>query len=256
MTTARMLFRPEPAMPPVIPHELRPFVGRLAVHAALSPEELGLVAGLARQPAREVAARSRIHHQGENPPPAVLLSGWGCRARVLSDGRRQIVSFLLPGDMIGGLPPQIPSPCAALTLGPVRLLDATPAMQAILAAPASYPGLARAVRVIDQTYEVLLRDQIVRLGRQTAFERMASLLLEFRERLDVAGLVRDGSFAMPLTQEVLGDALGLSGVHVNRTLQQMRRDGLLDIRSGIVSIHNLEALRDIADWNPMPLPVD
>ena len=256
MTTARMLFRPEAAMPPAIPHELRPFVGRLAVYGALSTEELGLVAELARQPAREVATRSQIHDQGGSPPPTVLLSGWGCQARLLSDGRRQIVSFLLPGDLIGGLPPQLPSPCAALTLCPVRLLDATPAMRAIRAAPASFPGLARAVRVVGQTYEVLLRDQVVRLGRQTAFERMASLLLEFRERLDVAGLVRDGSFAMPLTQEVLGDALGLSGVHVNRTLQQMRRDGLLNIRGGIVSIHNLEALRDVADWNPLPLPVD
>jgi CRP-like cAMP-binding protein len=251
-----MLFRSEAALPPVVPHELRPFLGRLTVYAALSPQEVSLVAQMARQPARELTTRSQIHDQGESPPPAVLLSGWGCRARLLSDGRRQIVSFLLPGDLIGGMPPQLPAPCTALALGPVRLLEVTPAMRAIRAAPGDYPGLVRAMHLVGQTYEVLLRDQIVRLGRQTAFERMASLLLEFRERLDVAGLVRDGSFAMPLTQEVLGDALGLSGVHVNRTLQQMRRDELLEIRGGIVSIRNLEALRDIADWNPLPLPVD
>jgi CRP-like cAMP-binding protein len=256
MTTAHTLLRPGGAEWPAMPHEVQPFHRRLAAFATLSGPELSMVAELARQPAREVAARTQIHAEGEGPPPAVLLSGWGCRTRLLSDGRRQIVSFLLPGDLLGGLPPQLPTPCAAMALSPVRLADATAALQAVRAAPAAHPGLSRALFLFTQAYEVLLRDQIVRLGRQTAFERMASLMLEFMDRLELAGLVRDGSFAMPLTQETLGDALGLSGVHVNRTLQQLRRDELIDLRGGIVTIHKLKELREIADWQPPPRPLE
>ena len=79
-------------------------------------------------------------------------------------------------------------------------------------------------------------DQITRLGRRTAYERFGNLLLELYHRLHVVGLARDGRFALPLTQEMLADALGLSVVHVNRTVQQMRRDGLLELRAGTVVI--------------------
>jgi CRP-like cAMP-binding protein len=94
----------------------------------------------------------------------------------------------------------------------------------------------------------------VRLGRQTACGRFAHLMLELSGRLARLGLVSGDSFAMPLTQEVLADALGLSVVHVNRTVQLLRREGLLDIRGGMVSLLQPERLRALASWAPLPQP--
>jgi len=93
-----------------------------------------------------------------------------------------------------------------------------------------------------------MRDQIVRLGRQTAYERMAHFMLELHARLQVAGIASSHTFALPVSQEVLADVLGLSVVHTNRVMQQVRHDGLLETRSGQVKILDLDAMRAVADW--------
>ena len=112
-----------------------------------------------------------------------------------------------------------------VALTAVVVADAKALETAVNNNPVLYPGLTLAVRLLS-IYETLsLQDQVVRLGRQTAYERMVHLLLELRERLDTVDMVINNVFPMPLTQEVLADALGLSIVHVNRTLQQIRRDG-------------------------------
>jgi CRP-like cAMP-binding protein len=86
------------------------------------------------------------------------------------------------------------------------------------------------------------------LGRQTAYERLVHLVLEFYGRLQAIGMVDGDSFALPLTQDILADALGLSVVHINRTLQQVRRDRLLDMRGGQVTLRQLDLMRAMADW--------
>ena len=90
----------------------------------------------------------------------------------------------------------------------------------------------------------------MRLGRQTASGRFAHLMLELHERLARVGLADESCFAMPLTQEALADVLGFSVVHVNRTVQQLRRDCLLDVRSGTVVLMQRECLQDLASWTP------
>ncbi len=101
--------------------------------------------------------------------------------------------------------------------------------------------------------EASLLDHIVRLGRQTAYERMAHLLLELRWRLAEVGLGDERKFPLPLTQEVLADALGLSIVHVNRTLQQLRREGLLEMRAGFVELLKPDVLIATSDFR-LPQP--
>jgi CRP-like cAMP-binding protein len=96
--------------------------------------------------------------------------------------------------------------------------------------------------------EARLLDSLVRLGRQTAYERVAHLLLELHRRLSVVGLAYDQRFSMPLTQEVLSDALGLSVVHVNRILQQLRREHLIELRSGGAILRAPAQLAIIADF--------
>ena len=223
---------------------------RLQSLSPLGADDAALVGSIANRTVNDVTARTDIHPEGSYPPPTAILSGWACRQRLLPDGRRQIVSFLLPGDVVGTLAPCLPAPCAAVALTRVRTVDATPLYRSAAASSAAQPGLAQALRVSSLLDEALLRDQITRLGRQTAYERFGNLILELYHRLLTVGLARDGQFAFPLTQEMLADALGLSVVHVNRTVQQMRRDGLLELRSGTMLIPQLAALRAVSDWEP------
>ncbi|MNR30865.1 Nitrogen fixation regulation protein FixK [compost metagenome] len=89
---------------------------------------------------------------------------------------------------------------------------------------------------------------MVRLGRQSAHERTAHFLLEWRQRCRIAGLAEGERFPMPLTQEVLSDALGLSIVHLNRTLQHMKREGLIEVKRGWIALLDVARLKFICDY--------
>ena len=110
------------------------------------------------------------------------------------------------------------------------------------------PGLATALEIMGHTDEINLRDRVVRLGCQSAYERLVHLTLEFHHRLQGVGMVDEDSFSLPLTQEILADALGLSVVHINRTLQQVRRDRLFDLHGGRATLHQITRMRAMADW--------
>jgi CRP-like cAMP-binding protein len=177
----------------------------------------------------------------------ILLEGWAVRQRVLSDGRRQIFSFLLPGDIFGicarpdGTALYTTVALTAAVTSPLAMLD-----DALQRAPLSTSG--RIVREMLSLEESLLVNQVVRLGRQSAHERLINLMLEFHDRLAAAGLVQDGSFVLPFTQEVLSDALGLSTVHTNRTLQQLRRENLIETHLNQMRLLDRERLAQLADY--------
>ncbi len=231
-------------------HHPNALARRLAALSPLSAEEMRMINELGRQ-TRKHAAREEICAEGKISTPRVILSGWACRQRLLGDGRRQIVSFLLPGDPCVPLErPAIPAHCSVVALTPVVVADAKALELAVNTNAHACPGLTRAVRLLTIQEGLLLQDQIIRLGRQTAYERMVHLLLELRSRLSVVRQVVDNVFPLPLTQEVLADALGLSIVHVNRTLQQIRRDGMLEFRGGNVTIIDLPMMQAVADWVP------
>ena len=203
--------------------------------APLNDREAALVLGLGRH---RLMAPPGAELYAEGAPinrPRVLLSGWAARCRVLSDGRRQIFTFLLPGDIFGFS--QRPDPVSlSTTIGLTRTItaEAGPLAEAARERREEFPGLAAAVGAARALEMASVLDHVVRLGRQTAYERMAHLLLELHWRLTVVDLGSDDRFPMPLTQEVLAEALGLSIVHVNRTLQQLRRAGLVEVRGGQV----------------------
>ena len=179
----------------------------------------------------------------------MIVAGWAAQYRQLADGQRQIISLKMPGDLIRPLVQvPLPLPCAVAALTELETVDAQPFADA--AAGAAHPSLAQAIHVMTHMDRMLLGDQIVRLGRQTACGRFAHLMLELHERLDRVGLAEAGRFAMPLTQETLADALGFSVVHINRTIQQLRRDRLIDVRNGKVVLLQRERLQDLASWTP------
>lgn len=224
---------------------------RLQAFATLSPEANALIRSLAD--AQTHPAGAEIHGERSSPPKArFVLTGWAARVRGLSDGRRQIISFALPGDGLGlWLRPHPLALVSTVAVTPVTTVDAAPLVKA-LQQPEPPAGLAEALRISAGMDEALLLDQVVRLGRQTAYERIGHLLLELSDRLTEVGLAHHGDFPMPLTQEAMADATGLSIVHVNRILQQLRREKLLDLRSGHARLLDPDRLRSIADYSRAP----
>lgn len=214
---------------------------RLGMLAPLDPEERHLL-DRARDLKYQVAAHQIIVEDGcPVSSPSILLSGWACRTRVFLDGRRQILSLLVPGDLIGIC--RQSRPVAAT--GAIALTDVT-------LCPAPMPehgkgGLAEAYARSGALEEFYLFRQIARLGRMSAYERIADLMLEIGERVSAVLRTPHDRFPFPLTQETLADLLGLTSVHVNRTLQLFRRQGLLDVRGGTVHIRDLARLADLVE---------
>ncbi len=174
--------------------------------------------------------------------PRLLIAGWACRNIILPDGRRQILGFILPGDSVGGSSPELPlNRMNANALTPVRLA----ALSSLLHQDDGDTRQYAAAIVEEQR---LLLDQIVRLGRLSAFERTIHLLLELHERLMAVGLADGDSFDCPLTQDVLADALGLSIVHVNRVMQKLRRERLIESERRRVTLIDRERLKASCDY--------
>lgn len=205
-------------------------LSRLGAFASLSDEARRVLKVAAEMSQRVGASRDLILAGQRTNGPLIVLEGWLGRVKLFSDGRRQILSFLVPGDVIQ----------EAHTVHPVAPSTITALCDAMLcpapAAASESEGLREAYAVsaaMDETY--LLR-QIARLGRMSAYERIHDWLFEMHERLQLARRAGPDSFVMPLTQETLADALGLTSVHVNRTLQSMRRDEVLEWRGGVVRL--------------------
>lgn len=217
----------------------RPYVSRLRLHAPLSDDDLiELEQHLARVDAYPAGKELDL----TSAPPFFVTSGWACLSHSLRDGRRQIVAFLLPGDGVGFdlLTRMRPAmDVTALTALKVRHTNA--------AHPQLSRPLERALAGATAAQHRRLVDQVVRLGRQTAYERTAHLLLELHGRLNAVGEARPDGFHLPVKQEVLADVLGLSLVHVNRTLQQLRRDGLIEMRGVQVVLRDRAGLEAAAD---------
>lgn len=219
---------------------------RLRKLAAISETEAArLHEGIRR--CRAVGARRDILLEGEPiVNPTIIVSGWACRSRLLADGRRQILGFLLPGDVVGMC--RQPDPIAVSAVSAITAVTICDAP--MVEGQRGEGGLAAAYAISAALEEAYLLNHITRLGRQTAYERLAHLMLEFWERLGQAGIAVGNRFQMPLTQEYLGDTLGLTSVHINRTLQQLRREHMLEAANGFVTLLEPDALAAVADYKP------
>lgn len=220
----------------------------LGREAILSEEERDLVRRLSVFRGTVQAGRA-FWRDGEPVSPRVIISGWACRQRSLPDGRRQIFGFLIPGDTVGVCTETRPlDEVQTVAVTRVECMDALLLREILSVHDPRHARLGSALAATRRHEEACLLDHIVRLGRQSALERSAHLFLELRERCSAAGLCEGERFPMPLTQEVLSDALGLSIVHLNRTLQQMKREGLIELRNGWMTIVDAPRLRAISDF--------
>ena len=205
---------------------------------------------------RRLAPREDIIHQGDRLQHVnLVLDGWACRYKVLEDGRRQVLAFLVPGDMCDlrmYLLRRADHSIGTLSQGTVAEL--TP--DTITELTTLYPRLRDAFHWNSLVDEAIARESIVNLGRRNATERMAHLFCELFIRLRAVGLVDGMTFEFPVTQELLSDAVGLSAVHVNRTLMDLREGKLITLKGRYLTILDLDRLASTALFNPDYLHFD
>lgn len=208
----------------------------------LSPRAAETLASLA-SPVERYSAAAVISSIAPGPRLKWIVSGWACELRVLADGRRQIFSFAVPGDVVVSRPVNANNPCSLVALTNLECADVAQTL-----GRASEPEKSEILRAMERALslsEERRYEHILRLGRRSASHRLADLLLELRNRLDHLGMVDESGFSLPLTQEHLADALGLSVVHVNRSLKALRQGGLATVRFGRVTQFQRDRLEEI-----------
>ena len=185
----------------------------------------------------------------------VVEAGWAIRYRLIDDGRRQIVNFMLPGDCFDLQAIVHARADHAITAAtPMRLRKTTSSR--FLEVVRTNARMATAFWWTAVQEEAILREQIVRIGRRSARERVAHLLLELHRRMTLSGLAQDETLQLPVTRDMIGDALGLSPIHVSRTLTTLRKDGLIATSRRRVDILDRDAMAEAADFNSAYLHMD
>ncbi len=226
-----------------------PLIAKLEHGANLTPADRARLREIAGA-SRKVDPRTTLIREGEEPRGAYLvLDGIACRCKVLQNGSRQILAYLLPGDT------------CHLDLKSLREMDhsiSTISECTIVDIPRDviddlalhHPHIMRALQWSALADESTLREWLVGMGRRNAVNQMAHLFCELLIRLRAIGHALEDSYDLPLTQEELGDALGLSVVHVNRILQALRQERLVSFKGRRLTILDFERLKERAGFNP------
>jgi len=179
----------------------------------------------------------------------LVVDGIIARYKDLADGQRQIQEVHVAGDFTdlhGFLLKRLEHNVGTLTRSRIAFFP----HDAIRRITEEEPHLARLLWFSTLLDAAIQREKIVSVGRRPALARLAHLLCELKVRLEVAGLAENGTFALPLTQLDLGDASGLTSVHVNRMLKQLRDDRLVTFRGGQVTIHDWARLQQVGEFDP------
>ena len=232
-----------------------PLARKLSAFVALSDEDLAMLDRL-HQRRRTFIAGVDLVHQGQADQTAYILAkGWVCSYKMLPNGNRQIIDFQIPGDFLGLR--SVLFRTADHNIEPVTKVEASLVVVTdLLEAFANTPRLATAVLWAASRDEAMVVEHLVGIGRRNALERTAHYLLEFGARLKLVGLGTKEGYACPLSQYMLADALGLSAVHVNRVLRQLREMELLTFQKGHVAFDDFDRLVELADFDTAYLDHD
>jgi CRP-like cAMP-binding protein len=205
---------------------------------------------------RQFSSHADLFKEGE-PPDGVnlILDGFACRYKLLRDGRRQIVAYLIPGDTCDVRVFLLKRMDHSIgTLGPVQA--ALMSRQALTDLTERFPKLTRALWWSTLVEEAVTREWVVNVGNRTAFERVAHLFCEMYTRLQSVSLASSGACEFPITQHEIGETVALSAVHVNRTIMELRRTGLVTFQSRRLIIHDFAALANAAGFDTNYLHLD
>ena len=214
---------------------------------AVKPEVLDFIEGFRTDSLAVEAGGALVRENQTNAKLFTLYSGWAFRYKTLSDGRRQILNFLLPGDLVG-LQQEFGDVSAH---GIEALTDCALCVfqnDSLWAVFREHPRLGYDITWLAAHGEGDLDENLLTTGRRNATERVAMLLMHLYRRLDRIGLVEDGAVAFPLNQQHIADALGLSLVHTNKTLRRLAQLGLHELKNGRLRLLNTRALARIAEY--------
>lgn len=226
-----------------------PLIKKLDGLASLSGDERRVLSEAAVR-TRTVGPDQDVVREGERTSDCnLILDGVLCRYKLLPEGRRQIIGFQIPGDLcdltgfvLGRMDHSVATltPTTLAVISHLRLQEITE----------QYPRLTRALwqeTIIDAS---ISREWLANIGRRSAYQRVAHLLCEMGLRLEAVGRAQNGTFEWPITQAEVADAMGLSHVHVNRVLKQLRAEGLIELRERAVVVLDWERLRKTGEFRP------
>ncbi|MDO6588327.1 Crp/Fnr family transcriptional regulator [Salipiger sp. 1_MG-2023] len=230
------------------PFATSPLTRKLSAFVALSKAELDVLENLHQRRRSFVAGRDMVH-QGQSDQAAYILSkGWVCSYKLQPDGTRQIVDFQVPGDFLGLRSVLLRT--SDHSFEPIVEIEAAEVLKSdLLAAFVQTPRLATAILWAASRDEAMVVEHLVGIGRRDADARMAHFLLELGSRLALVGMGSREGYDCPLTQYHLADVLGLSAIHVNRVLRQLRERALVTFRDGRVSFEDHAGLVELAGFD-------
>lgn len=221
-------------------------IQRLSCYVRLGAEERGALHDVLGESIRTFENRQTLFVEHETPRTNyVIVDGWACRHKVLPDGRRQILSFLLPGDL-----------CNPNMFATAQIDYNVSALSSVTVSEIGHNRFSALLRAAPRLFRAFLwdalvsasieREWIVNVGRRDASERMAHLFVEMLLRLSCVGRTSRGTFDMPATHVDLADSLGITPVHVSRTLQNLRAGGMVELEKRRLSIVDLDRLERLA----------
>jgi len=230
-------------------------VTKLDAFTRLSEDDRAALARLCRN-VRRVDARRDLISEGDKPKVInLMLEGWACRYKTLPDGKRQLISLFVPGDFCDlnvYILKEMDHSIGAITRLKVAEID----REAMDELTANYPRITQALWWHELVAAAIQREWTVNIGQRTAYERLAHFFVEVFLRLRTVGLTDGASCEFPLTQTDLAEATGLTAVHTNRMLQELRSDGMIRLERRRLTIPDLTKLMQAAMFNPNYLHLD
>jgi len=220
----------------------------------LSPEEQAAVLALPYT-RRKLNPHDRVVWEGDRPQHAcLLLSGFAFRHKAAGNGRRQILSIHMKGDLV-----DLQNAILAIADHNVQMLSAGELalmpLEAVRELAQRMPNVGIAMWYETLVEGSIFREWILNIGRRNAHTRIGHLLCELAVRLEIADLGNQAEFELPLTQEQLADAVSLTAVHVNRTLKNLEKDGYISRTKRRITISDWQKLATVADFDPRYLHV-
>jgi CRP-like cAMP-binding protein len=226
-----------------------PLTCKLAHLVKLSADEKAILFDL-QSATRDIPRNREIIAEGERYDSVfVVIEGVLIRYRILRDGRRQIVNIILPGDFVGITGCLFEGALYSVRTLTRAVLSAVPFAR-LNALGHTHPRLANKIFWSFSCEAAMYAERLIAIGRRSALERVAHFLLELLRRLQVVGLADERSYRIPLTQELIADALGLSIPHVNRVLRQLRDEALVGMEGQQITIRDMRGLCSLAEFEP------
>jgi len=232
--------------PPIDKH---PFVIKLSSHASLNADDVKALGSVLNH--RRIVKKGKdIIVQGfEYKGLDIIASGFAIRYTLLHKGGRQIINSLLPGDIVGFpgsfFDRSIFSVMAATEMSLYRI-----SFDTFIELCKARPNIAIALIWFAARESAVYAHHLVDAGRRSPLERIAHFVLEMHFRLKAVGGASENAFEIPLSQEGIGDAVGLSAPHVNRMLSELKREGLIAVEGHEIKILDRAALQIIAEFDP------